>query len=179
MDFLAKLRQIFFCWKVEPCSERRLKDAQVIIAQSFGLREKDPGLSNKALANYVKHLHLKYSLPLVLQWEIADCLPDMPKAGVIRHHRTKGEYLDTREVLIQAKEICQSKIWSRALIVAHPDHMWRVARTAEKLGFIVVIADTGSIPYDKDSTQWWTKGRGHFLPYDLMVRVFYLLKGWI
>ena len=179
MSFFLKFWRCFFCWKVEPCKESVMRNSDVILAQSFGLRANGPGISNEALARVVDKLYHCYSFSLVLQWEIADCLPDLPKDGIIRSHRVEGKYLDTFEVLSQMMMICEKQDWRKAIIVAHPDHSWRVARTAEKIGFEVVVADTLLVPYDKESIQWWTRSRWKFLPREIMARVFCLIHRWI
>lgn len=178
MRFLIKLWQCFFTWKVKP-EESSLGRSQVVLAQSLGYREKDPGLSNRALAKVVASLYHGFGLPLVLQWEVADCIPELPKVGVIRKHRREGEYLDTYEVLAQSAEICKAHGWQRAILVSHPDHCWRVKKTAERLGFKVTVPDTSLVPYDPESCQPWTRTRAKFLLRELPARLFCLLKGWI
>lgn len=168
-----------FAWKVKPGTEEELRSAHVIIAQSLGLRGKKPGISNEALAKIVFNLHYRYGLPLVLQWEIADCLPHTVKAGVVRQHQEKEEYLDTHEVLSQEWEICTKKGWTRAIVVAHQDHMWRVVRTAENIGFHAVPANVRNIPYDSLSSQSWTRSRARFILREIGARFFYFLKGWL
>lgn len=178
MNFLRKLWQCFFCWKVKPGSQIEIRSADVLLVQSFGLRQDSPGPSNEALAKIAENLYRPYVFPLVLQWEVADCLSGT-KAGVIREHRRKGEYLDTYEVLCQSWIICQARGWKRAVVLAHPDHMWRVVKTAEKLGFKTVAADVSSTPYDKESIQWWTRNRALFIAREIPTRVYYLLRGWV
>jgi len=179
LRFLKKLIQCFFVWRVPPSGEDALCHAEVALVQSFGLRRGAPGLSNGALASIARNLHEHYGLPLVLQWEIADCLPDLQKAGVIRRHRTPDAYLDTREVLVQSAEICRKHGWRKAIIVAHPDHVWRVMKTAEKLDFGIAITDMASIPYDSLSLQPWTRSRWRFVPREIIARLLYLVRGWI
>ncbi|MBI5913490.1 hypothetical protein HY839_03575 [Candidatus Azambacteria bacterium] len=168
----------FFAWKVQPGTKNELRSAQVILAQSFGLRGDKPGISNEALTKVVADLWRCYHLPLVLQWEIADCLPGVHKAGVIRRHRTEGEYLDTHEVLAQSREICK-KGWTKAIVVAHPDHMWRVVRVAENVGFHAIPADVQDIPYDPQSSQSWTRSKMCFIPREIAARLLYFMKGWL
>jgi len=177
--FLKKLLCCFFCWKVVPSLEEELGRADVVLGQSFGLRKTSPGDSNKALAKIAKRLHKKYELPLILQWEIADCLPKLSKAGIIREHRVKGKYLDTYEALSQAKAICDRYGWKKAVILAHPHHYWRCVMIAKKLGFITVAIDTYRVPYDMLSIQKWTKTSLRFIPYDFAARINHLFRGLI
>ncbi|MEK7160852.1 MAG: hypothetical protein AAB724_02390 [Patescibacteria group bacterium] len=196
MEFLKKLWQCFFCWRVAP-EESRLKlcGTDVVIAQSFGGRKDGPGLSNEALAKiafYASMVSDPVRLPVILQWEIVGCFPGGEMVGVIHRHRQTGKYLDAREMLAQAWEICQKSkdvwfrpekqvdlFWKKAIIVAHPDHMWRVMKAAEKIGFEVMAADTTGVPYDKESVQWWTRSRFRFRAREIPARIYYLLRGWI
>lgn len=182
MNFFLKLLELgkcFFCWGVKPSAENEVRTGQAIIAQSFGFRKSGPGLSNRALAKIIDDLYQSYRLPLVLQWEIADYLPNLPKAGVIYKHRIEGKYLDTYEVLSQSMEICNRKGWRRVIIVAHPDHYWRVVSVAKKLGFEVVSIDTSSVPYDMESMQFSTKNRCFWWPREIVARLVYFIRGWI
>ena len=174
MIFFIKLFFCFFCWKVEAGSEKEISEADVVVGQSFGLRKDSPGISNEALAEIAKKLHGWYGLPLVLQWEISDCLPDLPKAGTIREHRVGGKYLDTYEMLFQAKILCRQKGWKKAIILAHPDHYWRCAMTAKKIGFEVLAVNTSSVPYDELSVQSWTRSAIKFIPREIVARLLYL-----
>jgi len=142
------------------------KDAQVIIALSFGQgMEGAPGLSNEALARVVSGLREKYNLLLISQREIADCMPEItsnPQNLVVCESRKKGQYLDTAEVLAQAKIHCAKFGFTKAIIVAHPDHAPRVLLLSKKNGFDAVAADTRDVPYDPDSIQEWTRSRKSF-----------------
>ena len=175
----TRLARLLFEWKVPASEESALKSADVILGQSFGLRSDGPGLSNYALAFVVARLAKRYSLPAVLQWEIADCLPNVHIAGVIRRHRSEGKYLDTYEVLAQSAELCRARGWKRAIVVAHPDHMWRCVQTAKKLGLMALVPPMPEVPYDPASSQSWTRSRARFLPREIIARLLFLLKGWI
>lgn len=164
---------------IKPSPDFDLAACEVILAQSFGLRADGPGVSNEALAEVVRSLHLRHGLPMVLQWEVADCLTDLPMAGVIREHEEPGKYLDSREVLLQSWSICQAHGWKRAVVVAHPDHAWRVARIAHKLGFQVAVANTSQVPYDPESTQVWTRGPVRFLLREVVAVALFFWRGWI
>lgn len=174
------IRPCFFSWKVPPSPNEFLKSSEVIIGLAFGQRLTNPGTSNRAMAKIARHLHYYYQLPLILQLEVSRCLMDLPKAGVIFQHRLEDKCLDTYEVLAQAWEICQKNGWRKAIIVSHPDHLWRAKKTAEKIGFEVSCVDTSShpylIPYDRESIQPWTKSRLRFLPREIAARTIYLLQ---
>lgn len=156
---------------------------QAILGLSFGQgKNNSPGLTNEKLAEVVKRLWLEYKLPLFLQWEIADCLLGILGESsdlVVREHRQKGEYLDTREVILQAWDFSQKKNIKKVIVVAHPDHMPRVLLTAEKIGFEVVPADTKDVPYDPESTQEWTTSREKFLEREERIMQYCEEKDWI
>jgi len=130
---------------------------------------------NKVLAHITKEIQKELDLPLVLQWEIADNIQGIPLAMVVREHHKKGIYLDTREVLFQAREFCKKQGWKRAIIVAHADHLWRGIRTAEKLGFEVVgVPDTSRVPYDEP----WNRLR--FMLREIFIaRPLYLFRAYL
>jgi len=178
--FLSTLVRCFFCWRVRTATKDELAHAEVVLGQSFGLRSHDPGPSNAELARIAHALSRQHQTPLILQWEISDALVHPTTcAGVVREHRIRGRYLDTYEVLSQSAILCRSRGWKRAIVLAHPDHAWRVVRTAERLGFTAVAADTGTVPYDPKSIQPWTRRRASFIPRELVARLLYLVRGWI
>ncbi|MDD5547362.1 MAG: hypothetical protein PHN74_00465 [Candidatus Pacebacteria bacterium] len=176
--FLIKLVKLFFYWRADPAP---LNGEDVVIAQSFGLRNGGPGLSNEALVKIVKDIRcLKPKTLVIAQWEIGDQLGSFPNLQIIREHRERGKYLDTREVLAQAKEYCKKKnVGKKAIIVAHPEHYLRVQWAAEKMGFKVTPIFTQQVPYDKESIQPWTRSKTRFIAREVPARILYLLKGWI
>jgi hypothetical protein len=156
---------------------------KAIFALSFGQGANGtPGKSNKALAEVVKKLHEESSLPMLLQWEIADCVSGLIKEGrdlVVRKHRAEGKYLDTREVIAQAWEFAKKRGIKKVIVVAHPDHAPRCAAVAAKIGFDVEIANTLEIPYDPESTQDWTRSAVVFKPREEMAMEYYRQLGYI
>ena len=142
-------------------------EAQVIIALSFGQgKNGTPGLSNEALARVVAELDDKYNLPIVAQWEIADCIPEHMKGErdlIVDERRQDKQYFDTIEVLRQSKDHCAKFGFDRAIIVAHPDHLPQVMPVVLQRGLKAVAADTKNVPYDPNSVQEWTRSREGFL----------------
>jgi uncharacterized SAM-binding protein YcdF (DUF218 family) len=65
------------------------------------------------------------------------------------------------------------------VVVAHPDHVWRAVRTAENLGLQVVVADTSAVPCDPDSVQKWTRSRARLRSREILVRIYYLMRGYL
>jgi uncharacterized SAM-binding protein YcdF (DUF218 family) len=187
MIFLKKLWKCLFKWDMEEDGVKKVNflppEAKVdaIVGVSYGLGENlTPGKTNKALASSMSRWRCLYGLPICVQWEIADAL-NQEIAYVVRENLSKpGKYLDTYEVLRQAKIFCEARGWKRIIIVAQPIHAWRVVMVARKLGFEVpYVADTDGIPYDVLSVQWWTVNERVFKSYEKKARLFYLLTGKI
>jgi hypothetical protein len=182
-EVLSKFIQCLFKQKVMPSTIKELKKAEIIIGQSFGVRNQDdPGKSNEILADYARVHKNYYNLPMILQWEIAHFFPNQIDSDcIIREHRVAGKYLDTHEVLCQSRNICDQKFSGarKAIIIAHPDHMWRVLMTAQKLGFKPAIPLMGHVPYAVWSRQIWTKSKFIFIPCDRLVRIKCLIEGKI
>lgn len=180
LRWIATFFGCIFRWRVKPSSATELKTGQVVIALSFGCLEGGPGgKSNEALAVITRSIASAYHLPAIAQWEIADSILGFPKEYKVRKHHVEGKYLDSYEVLLQAHLRCNSMAWFKAIILAHPDHLWRCVKIAERLGFEVLTIGTGCVPYDPKSTQWWTRGKFRFILREIPARFLYLLKGWI
>ncbi len=169
----------FFCWKVKP--SKNLEEVEVFIAQSFGLRKNSPGLSNERLADEIRKLHKMYPRPLILQWEVADCVPELKNGIVLRieKHRISNKYLDSKEVKTQAAIKMKEEGWKTAILISHPCHNWRCKKILEHLKVQVLIPLLDDIPYDRESTQRWTRNWLFWVIREVPTRIFYFLKGWI
>ena len=169
--------------KIKP--QGRIEEAQVIIAPAFGAGEMgDPGLANLFLGDIVGEISIKENLPIIAQIEVANALNALPVPlkliEVIKEHRIKGKYLDTYEVLSQAKEIMEKKGWNIAILVAHPAHLPRCKKVLEKMGVKVIIPEgLEKIPFDSFSTQWWTRNKFAWWIREIPTRLLYKIKGWI
>lgn len=90
-------------------SAEELKDADAIIAQSFGTRERggSPGRVNAILAEHASALALKYRLPIIAQEEIHDALPDPTGAFRVSGEAsaTDGSGLDSWALLQRAHDL--------------------------------------------------------------------------
>ncbi len=184
MNVFSKLVHIPFTWDVIPDTGTEFQNAHVIIGLSFGIGpDNTAGKSNVALAKVAQSLSSKFALPSILQWEIASCISGFDREVTISKHQDPEKYLDTYEVLRQAYAICKKNVPTRggitAIIVAHPDHVWRVEMTAKKFGFKTLIPNTYDVPYDQHSTQEWTRSFKKFIFREIAARIIYLLKGWI
>jgi len=164
-------------------TNEELGKCDTIIALSFGINpDNKPGISNNELAEWVDILQQYYHRPLILQWEIAEAerLSESLPAKVIRKHRTEGRYLDTYEVLSQAKEFCDEKNWNKIILVTHQDQLRRAIRTAGKLGFTVKIPpQTWDIDYNPNSIQPWTRNKWRFKLREILANLIYFLKDYI
>lgn len=166
----------------------KLQDADCVLGLSFGYRGKGtgvtPGLSNQDLANVaLKHFA---DLPKILQFEIADAYTESVhnNGGVverINHHRKKNKYLDTREVVDQARLIMGKHGWKHPVLLAHPNHMPRVQLACDRLGIDWIATDhlKGAIEFDPLSTQKWTRDIDQWRGYEPLAMAFYSLKGWV
>jgi len=154
---------------------KKQKDYYAIIGLSFGT-----GISNKYLSEVVKIIRKDYPRIIpILQKEIASWLflDRRLLKYVISKHRKKGKYLDTIEVLEQAKEICGNN--KKVILIAHPDHLPRCILTARLLGFEPAEGRVPKdIPYDNSSfnTQWWTKSKLRFMFWEFIAYLWLFLK---
>lgn len=135
----------------------------ILLGFAFGHRGKEPGLSNKALAESIlKHLAATNSDVIVsVQWEIGTVLRKLgiePNHEVRKHLLKKGVYLSTEEVARQMADFL--KQWTDvphlAFAFAQDDHMSRVLNTLRKYG-IKAKPGCKNIPYDPESHQIWTR----------------------
>lgn len=150
----------------------------VILAFSFNLRGKEPGLSNEAIGREIKRyisedFWSNSSEPIFIlsQWEVDKVLKSI-KVGsdfVVRFHHVMEKYLDTKEVAEQMygfinkhKMLAGNDFYACA--AAHQDHMPRVLRTLKKIGINAKpMPMKEKIPYDPKGDQWWTRARWRFL----------------
>ncbi|MFH0952463.1 MAG: hypothetical protein V1838_04780 [Patescibacteria group bacterium] len=175
MSTLKQCWNSVFCWNIEISPLVSLVNAEVVMALSFGRRRQEPGIVNVMMTETISHLSTKYQLPVIAQAEIADCLSNLEVAGVVRRC-LDGRYLDTHEVVRQMAAICRRYGWKRAVIVAHPHHLWRVVKVAEKFGLKLIIPNIGKIRYDSHSVQLWTRSAWLFIPREILVRWLYLIQ---
>lgn len=148
-------------------SAEELKDADAIIAQSFGTRERgsNPGGVNIILAELARALALKYNIPIIAQEEIYDALPEPTGAFRISGEAsaTDGSGLDSWALLQRAHDLIggvAAKIIERPIIVAQAHHIGRVAAQAAKFGMSPRLPEGMPRAFAPDSEQWWTRTRG-------------------
>jgi len=172
--------------------------ADCVIGFSFGYdlvicnrqRKIIPGSSNQKIAEVISSLmthDVFRNLPLIIQWEIADCEEELGSAAknlvlkIKEHYSIPGKYLATYEVASQAVFCCMSeKGLKTVLVVAHPAHFWRCKKCLRKLG-VEVVRPIGlnSIPYNPNSAQLWTRNKFFWWLREIPTIAYYWYKGWI
>jgi hypothetical protein len=155
-----------------------------IIALSFG-DAPDPyhGISNSVLADRVIAQAQKYRVPAIAQWEIADNVAARSTVTCASIALPEGEeYIDTYQVLVEAKKIMDANGYTNAILIAHQDHFPRVLLTAKKLGIHeadIRPVSAFNIPYDWKSTQPWTRCKLFFEAREFLAMVWYSYKKYI
>ncbi len=159
---------------------KKKSNYDVIVALAFGERHAEPGISNIDISALVSDQIIKYQRPAILQREIFNILSKefIPGSKRFNIKNENGGYLDTREVLLRVRKICRANEWNKILLIAHPEHIFRSQKTAEKLG-LVCIKLSSPIRYDEKSTQWWTRSKFLYWVREIPVLFYYKLKGWI
>ncbi len=154
---------------------------ECVIALAYGYRRVRgqivPGPPNEELAAVV---HSQYShLPKILQFEVADAFATLDSEPVLRIERHRSNsYLDTREVLVQASALCRKSGWNTVALVAHPLHVPRIQKCAERLGLktdpiqLALIQNT-NISFDKSSEQSWTRSEPAMRFHEALAGVLY------
>lgn len=161
-------------------TKEEIDNVDAYFCQSFGLRKDGPGTSNEFLANFIVEIYNKIPKKLIIQEDAAIAFPKEIKINkIISKHSKPEKYLDTYEVSRQCAKYCKEYGIKKLLVFAHPDHIWRVARSIEKFGIETISVKLKSMPYDPESSQVWTRSRRAFLPRELIVRIYYFLTGKI
>lgn len=147
---------------------------KVLVIFSFALCPDEPAPCNIRLAKAVERIikEEKEKIIIVAQWEVA---LQLVKDGIHVDHTVNllpdKSYLGSEEVWIDAMNYLNSnKInnISKVIPVAHPYlHMYKVKKLIENSGFITENHKMGYIGFDKNSTQWWTRGPLRLLIYSI------------
>ena len=193
---LPPLRLMYQAWTGKYQLRGADQEADCVIGFSYGYRSKSraisPGLSNDDLAYIAATRYQK--LPKILQFEIANAYAKRKPRdakNVIRiedsHTAKEGEgvfahaSLDTREVVMRARNVMREHDWQTALLLAHPYHMPRVQAVCGHFG-VDWVADgdeQGAIEFDPRSAQRWTRNRADWRLYEPLALYYYHLKGWL
>lgn len=140
------------------------KNADSVIGFSFGAREKEPGLVNDKLAQFVLDRYAKNSMSLIMQHEIADAFPDaIEKPDKIIYGElstNSGKGLDSYGVLEQASEYMLKNGLERPILVAQAHHIGRAAiQAAMFFGSNIVVPEDLPKDFDPESLQLWTRNK--------------------
>jgi hypothetical protein len=137
----------------------RTQDADCVIGHAFGIRDDDPGLSNRALADYIEQ-RLTW-LPHIVNRDIARVMDFEPDFELeVDPSSTSGGGLGTWEELRQAKKYMLEHGLERPILVAHSYHIGRVATQAYRSGLMPIVPPELPGVFDAESNQWWTRNRG-------------------
>lgn len=155
--------------------------ADCVIGFAFGFRRAGkvlPGLSNEDLAHFITDN--SPALPKIIQFEIADAAPALEQVFRIEKHRQEAEYLDTREVALQAFALMKRHGWKQAAIVAHPGHMPRADAVCRRIG-IATIAPDGleAVRFDPHSEQAWTRNSRNWAAHEDVAITHSHERGWL
>lgn len=136
------------------------------------------GLSNYFMAIIAAEIS---NLPTIAQWEIARIMDRLGKPAVKSIEREGDKYLDSYDVLMAAQREMKKLGFDEAVLLGHKDHLPRIRLIAKKLGIKTskITFSYNTIPYDKSSTQWWTRSWILFWPREILVYIFMFLKGQI
>lgn len=158
------------------------EDADCVIAFSFGYRAQGrqvlPGLVNQELAGFIADHYA--GKPLFLQSEIYDALQDLTGCRAeLRIGKPGGDYLDTREVALQAKAFMAAHGCHRALLVGQAHHITRIDAICKKLGLETIVPEHLPALWDNASCQWWTRSRLSWGLREPAVMLHHLMRRWV
>ena len=150
----------------------------------------NPGRPNALLADSCRDLAETSGSRIIGQWEVMYDLYCAWPVWYTEHHQdlvavwppAEG-YLATRELFLETKHIADGRGWKTPLLVAQPEHIQRCYFLARKIFDENPATSTDTISdewFDPKSVQRWTRGKWHWLFYELcLARPHHLLKGWM
>ena len=145
-----------------------------LVAFSFALRaiEDEPNPCNRRLAQSVMKIVATENeeIVVVTQWEISRQLRTRGHDPVCSVEiRSDGHYLDSDTVWRTARTVFDDRGIREVIPVAQPIlQMAKVRRLIKSDGFVVVKRPVGAIGFDRQSTQWWTRGPLRLLLYAVL-----------
>lgn len=168
-----------------------LGKSDAIVACPFGTHSQNEtiGLANDAMVDIMASLHKRFKKQmLIAQWEFEDSAKKLPYDLLVG--KKWDTHITTRSFLESVRK--QFPELEKITVIAHPDHILRVAETARTLDFDPVIPDgISQIPYDRECiVQPWVRYRWKcqgihpkkwgFMWWEfLLARPFFVLKGWM
>jgi hypothetical protein len=152
--------------------------ADCVLGMSFGARDGEPSPVNQLLAN----VSMEYSeLPLLLQQEIVDALPDGKVKPVFmidgQPSTATGSGLDSWSVLLGMREFMDQHNLEQPLLVAQAYHVSRVAAQARRLGMRPIVPRGLPKIFDPESIQSWTRSRALWVPREIVGMGYLAVQG--
>lgn len=94
------------------------------------------------------------------------------------------DYLGTRGMLLEVREIAEKRSLTKPLLAAHPEHIQRCFFIARKIFprspiAIDYMMDANEKWFDPHSVQRWTRGPNVWLFYEMLTRIHHRLNGWM
>jgi hypothetical protein len=142
----------------------------------------DVSVTTRAIVMRGIELSKKFGIPIICQYPgnfVAEENQIKPWYVVRMHKKILGGYLDTEEVNRQAALVCNHRGWTKAIVVAQPDHLWRAILNMKRQRIEAFFPETRDIPYDPDLDRFWLKAPERFIPYEIVARLVYLIRGLI
>jgi hypothetical protein len=168
-------------------ADRERKQSDMHMMDYLQQQDFDPGAANYALAGEVNVLmHDKSNIEPIMQWEVAFALWQSdsnryeqlaPRLHTVWPRPGATSYR-TYEVKHDSIDIMDKINVYNPVELAHPAMIVRALAILARQG---VIADPmlTDIPYDKGSSQLWTRGAGVFGAYEFATRVHHSMNGLV
>ena len=154
----------------------------VLIALSFGAG-KNHGQSNYYIAKNLAEQMFVHQCAGIAQWEVhdlvkkhfSDRIEELPLFSI----QADDKYFDSFAVLQKADDIVTKEEFNSISYIGHHAHLWRVRRVALKFGMPQNhdLELKWFVPYDEESTQWWTRSWWQFWPREILVIIVWSLVG--
>lgn len=176
---LKRLWDCLTVWSVPPTS---LKGAQAILAHASGENSpSDPGLVNEFLAARIRELYRELNVPVIVQGELKLCLSDIPLAAVSkRQAETAPNYMNTYDIALWQKAVCDELGVQRVVLVSYYPHYWRAVKATEKVGLTVLVPPGLREIYDPSNSQKWARYKWVNRLYEVfLARPYSLWRGWV
>lgn len=154
---------------------------------AFGIRkEPGTGLSNKKIAEQC--IGVDHESPIIVQEEVQLAMKKF--CGSYERLNIKSipgnvpgcdSYSDTYNVAKEVEQIIENEGWSRNIIlICHHAHYFRAKLVFKKLDIEVEPGKfIENIPFDKESTQWWTRAWWQWWIREIIAILVYKIKGKI
>lgn len=177
MRFLMRLWECLTVWNLTPTS---LQGAQAILAHAAGENSPtDPGLVNDYLGSLVRNLYHQLHIPVIVQGELANCLKEIPLEAKSLRQSESSTYLTSRDIAQWQKSECYKRGIRCIVLVSYYPHFCRGMWVTEKLGLKVLVPPGLKEVYDPGNSQWWARNKFLNRPYELLIRLYFLWRGWI